>query len=374
MNNIIEYIKWRGEIPFPQVACNEVDAYILAKIGVPELDGILSLDGPGAPLDEVYAAYFGRKDIDPDYFGRLNQPILAETLRMLPNTGRFGKLLLSDYLEKINNAMVEQISALTISIPEGPVVVSFRGTDDTIVGWQENFMMAVQNTVPAQQDALEYLIRIADRYRGPIIVVGHSKGGNLAVYASVMAPEEIQSRISGVYNFDGPGFRREFWKQPGLERVQDRIYNYVSQHTMVGTLMTESENLIICRSRKSGPLAHEAMFWEVMGPCFIREEKLSEWSRKFDRLMDRQMEQLTDEELSRFVNDFFGILTSTGATTITELTRQTPEQFYTILKEINNTESVKSFGKELIELLIHDKRRLTDVLKQFRINRRPEPQ
>ncbi len=366
MNNITTYLQWRGEISFQQVPYNEVDAYILSKIGVPDFSGILSSDGAGIPLEDVFARYFSRKDINPDYLGRLNLPILAQTLRQLPKTDRFGSLILSDYIQKNNADVNEQISALTISLPGGPTVITFRGTDDTIVGWKENFLMAVQSTVPAQADAVEYLTRTAQKHPGPLAIMGHSKGGNLAVYAAVMAPEDIQSRITKVYNFDGPGFRQEFWAQPGMARMKDRIQYYVSQHTMVGTMLTQPEEIIICRSNRSGPLAHEVLFWEVMGSSFVREKKLSSLSAEFGRLLNRQRENMTDAEISRFIEDFFGVLTSTGAATLTDLTNLSLKQLRRLLKEINGTESIKEFGKELAELLFHDARHSVDVLKHLR--------
>lgn len=372
MNNIEEYLKWRGEITFRQVPYNEVDAYILSKIGVPDFSGIIPSDGKGMLLKDAYDRYFGRKDINPDYFGRLNQPILSKTLRQLPQTGRFGKLILSDYIQKYNKTETEQISALTVSLPGGPCVITFRGTDDTIVGWKENFLMAVCDAVPAQKDAVEYLKIIAERHSGPLVIMGHSKGGNLAVYSAVMAPESIQKRISRVYNFDGPGFQKEFFTQPGMEIMQDRILNYVSQHTIVGTLLTQSDNLTICRSKRAGPFAHEAMFWEVMGPSFIREKKVSALSAKIDRLLNKQMEQMTAEERARFIEDFFGILTSSGANTLTELTRLPPDQMRRLIKKINTTESVKGFGKELMRLIFQDKGKLTSTLKRILSNRRED--
>ena len=370
MNNITEYLKWRGEIPFQQVPYNEVDAYILAKIGVPDFSGIIPSQGAGIPLKEAFERYFSRKDIDPDYLGRLNQPILSETLRQLPQTKRFSELILSDYMQEYDMAMSEQISALTISIPEGPTVITFRGTDDSIVGWKENFLMAVQDVVPAQEDALKYLERISKQYNGSLAVIGHSKGGNLAVYAAATAPEEVQSRIARVYNFDGPGFQQKFWAQPGSQRMQSKILNYVSQHTLVGTLLTQSDNMIICRSNRSGPLAHEVIFWEVLGSSFIREENLSALSAKLDRLLNKQIEQMTTEELSSFIEDFFGVLTSTGASTLTELTQQSPEQLRLLLKEVNNTESIKELGKNLISLFLNDRRQLSDLLKERRAKRK----
>lgn len=227
MNNIPEYLKWRGDIPLSQVPGNEVDAYILAKLVEPDYTGIVPEDGTGLTVAEALDRYFSRKDIKPDYFGQLYLPILGRTLRQIAASERFKDLIISDYRRGYDEQHAEQFSALTVALPTGETAVLFRGTDDTIAGWKENFMMAVENPVPAQDDAYLYLMQAADKHPGPLVVIGHSKGGNCAVYAAAMVPEYVQDRISIVYNFDGPGFFEPFWERPETIRVQDRILTYM---------------------------------------------------------------------------------------------------------------------------------------------------
>lgn len=349
MSTVADYLQWRGDIPFDRMPVNEVDAYLLAKIGAPDLSGIVPAEGEGIPLREAYARYFARTDIDPDYFGKLIPAEQVRNLRRLMETDRFKDLILSDYLEKISEKRTEQISALTLTIPGGPTVVTFRGTDDTIVGWKENFLLAVQGTVAAQRDALRYLTRVAETHPGELMVMGHSKGGNLSVYASVSAPKEIRDRISRVINFDGPGFREEFWHTPEAVEMTPRIENYMSQYAMVGALMTQSGPAEICRSTRSGPLAHEVMFWEVKGPSFVREPKREPSSEEFGHLINTRMDQMTDEEIERVVEDIFGVLMSGGATTLTQLVRQNVDQTARMVREIAGSDSVRELCRGLAE-------------------------
>lgn len=351
MNTIADYLQWRGDIPFDRMPVNEIDAYVLAKIGAPDLSGIVPEEGEGIPLKEAYGRYFSRTDIDPEYFGKLIPAEQVKNLRRLMETDRFKDIILSDYLEKISQRRTEQISALTLTLPGGQTVVTFRGTDDTIVGWKENFLLAVQGTVAAQRDALRYLIRVAETHPGGLMVIGHSKGGNLAVFSSVSAPKEIRDRIIRVINFDGPGFHKDFWTTPEAVEMTPRIENYMSQYAIVGALMTQSGPAEICRSTRSGPLAHEVMFWEVMGPSFVREPGREASSLEFGRIINTQMEQMPDEEIARVVEDIFGILTSGGATTLTQLVRQSIEQKTRMLKELAGADSVRGLGRELAEMI-----------------------
>ncbi len=365
MSTILDYLNWRGDVLFTQTPANEVDAYVLAKIGVPDLEGLVPEDPKKAVLQEVYRNYFARTDIDPDYFGRLNLPVLTKLLRRLPETPRFRDLLLSSYLQKRSVSRTEQISALTLTLPRRETWITFRGTDDTIIGWKENFLMAVEEEVPAQRDALDYLIRAAERCSGPLTVCGHSKGGNLAVYAAAMAPEAVQRRITAVYNFDGPGFRKEFWQSPGTLRVKDRTHHLVSQHTIVGTLLAQADEQEICKSKKKGPVAHEALNWDVMGPVFVREKRFSRVSSELDVLLNRQIEQLSREELRAFIEEFFGVLTCTGVTTLTELTEQPLDQLLLQLKKMNGSPAVREFGRSIRQLILDSSQeRLTQLLKK----------
>lgn len=355
MARLSDYLDWRGDLPFDRDPCNEADAYLLAKIGVPDLRGIVPEEGPGVPLKEAYAAWYGRTDIDPDYLGRLNQKVLSMTLRRLPETERFGSLLLSDYLEIRNEAEDEQISALTITLPGGLTAVTYRGTDDTIVGWKENFLMGVRDTVRAQEDALEYLKRVAERHPGPLALMGHSKGGNLAVFAAALAPGEIRDRIRWVYNFDGPGFREEFLRLKEVGLIRDRVRSFLPQSSMVGILLRQVNEPVILRCDRSGPTAHEGLYWEVLGTSFVREEKLNPMSVGFGRLIEGQMRQRNEEELSRFVEDFFAALTSTGAVTLTDLSNQSAEQFHRLLRAVTDTPSIRGFGKDILRLVLRDR-------------------
>ncbi len=368
MNTISEYLKWRGDITFEQVPFNEVDAYIFAKIGSPDLTGIVSPDKNGILLKNAYNQYYGRKDINPDYMGRFNSPVLSKNLRRLIRTERFGNLVLSDFISIVDSSLLEQISALTVTLPDETVLVTFRGTDDTIVGWKESVLMAFSNTITAQQDALEYLNRVADTHPGPLVIIGHSKGGNLSVYSSVNAPKQVRDRIVKIYNFDGPGFYEEFWNQPAAVEIKDRILNYMSQYAMVGTLLYNSGITIICSSYRPGVYAHEAMFWEVMGPQFIHEKSSGAFSRTYGQIMNTKVANMTYEEKVQLINDLFGILTSTGAETITDLSHLSAEQRYRILKKMNSTESIRRFGKDLIDLLFPEKSKINAIIKRFRHN------
>ena len=121
-------------------------------------------------------------------------------------TNRFGSIELHDYINSVDTKTQTQFGAITFSLDKNNHYVAFRGTDNTIVGWKEDLNLAVQQEVPAQKRATSYLSDIASKYSGKLIVGGHSKGGNLALYSVFKAEKSIKDRIEKRVGFDGPGF------------------------------------------------------------------------------------------------------------------------------------------------------------------------
>lgn len=142
---------------------------------------------------------------------------IAGSMRRLPRSRRFAKMRLNYYTNLTDKEMQMQFSAVTFLLEDGTVYVAFRGTDETIVGWREDFDMALKSPIPSQTAARLYLRHIAE-YTGdaPLMIGGHSKGGNEAVFAAMETEPQIQDRIRAVYCFDGPGFREDIYRKGRL--------------------------------------------------------------------------------------------------------------------------------------------------------------
>ena len=261
MDNIFDYLDWRGDIPFSVSPFNEVDNYIVAKIGCCDFNGIVSGGTEPVAVGAALDAYFSLRGGDGVSFGALASPALAPLLRRLPETPRFRDLMLRCFVRRALPAMTEQFSALTVSIPDGTHYVSFRGTDDTLYAWKEDCMMALSGAIPAQRDAADYLMRTAAVLDGVLRVGGHSKGGNLAVYAAAQADAAVQDRIGIVYNNDGPGFAAEFLSSPGYLRIREKLLTLLPQYSIVGTLLEQETNCTVVRSSRFGVAAHDGFNW-----------------------------------------------------------------------------------------------------------------
>ena len=360
MADLFDYMDWRGDLDFQHSPANEADAYIISKIGCPDLTGFVPGNEQEALLPEVVEAY--RAHAESNGITReiaTSQRVLDSFFR-LPSVPRFCSLKLSGY-RRINDLdNTEQFSALTVRIPDGVRFITFRGTDDNIFAWKENFRMSITDTIPAQEDALRYLRWAMDAYDGDFIVCGHSKGGNLAVYAASMLPHELQDRIVRVYSFDGPGFQDAFLEQEGYLRLLPKVHSLIPQNSIVGLLLSTGKAPELVTSNCFGAKAHDGFTWEVLGARFIRAEALSQSSAMFQKAMRETLSGMSMEERAAFIEDFFQIMTSTGAFTLTDLTEIKLRHALEIAQSLGQNKEVQRFALSLI----------TNYFSDFRIKRK----
>lgn len=353
MDDIFDYLDWRGDLPFSVSPFNEVDNYIVAKIGCCNFDGIVPEDAQTVPIGAALDAYFDAVGGDAR-FGVLCSAKLTPLLRRLPATPRFRDLTLSGFVRRALPERTEQFSALTVSLPDGTHYVSYRGTDDTLYAWKEDCMMALLRAVPAQRDAADYLAWAASAYDGPLRVGGHSKGGNLAVYAAANAPAAVQARIGVIYNNDGPGFDAAFLASPGYRAVRERILTLLPQFSIVGTLLEQDTNCTIVRSARFGIAAHDGFNWGVRGTAFLRCDDLSRSSRAFDATMERVLGQMDMDERREFIETLFRILTATGAVTLTDINERRLRKALSIARGMAKEKTVSRFVAEVIEQMVKE--------------------
>jgi hypothetical protein len=197
--------------------------------------------------------------------------------------------------------------------------------------------MSILPSVPAQEDAVAYLHAVSGS--GPEVlrrVGGHSKGGNLAVYAAVYSPPEIQDRIIEVYNNDGPGFGKSILKQENYQRIRSKIRTIIPQSSIVGMLLEHEEEYEVVKSRRIGPLQHDAFNWEVSGSGFVHLASITAGCRYFDRTIKAWTDGLNEIQRRQFIEALFTVLNSTGAKTLTELTKSKMKKANIMIKTFNH--------------------------------------
>ena len=319
MASILDYLDWRGDITFAERPFNEVDNLLLAELSYLDFGGIVPADFAAAvPLSDAVAAFTKRTPhadmgvLVPDKIPGLAQKMAA--------SARFRDVLLSGYVCKLDEQTETQFAALCFRLPDGSVYVAFRGTDDTIVGWKEDFNLAFLPVVPAQRMAVQYLQAAAAAFsERPLRVGGHSKGGNLAVYSAVFCSEAVQNQLMQVYNNDGPGFRTSLLPLPEHKRVAGRIVTIIPESSVVGILLEHEERCEVVRSTQIGLMQHDGFSWQVRGERFEHLPDRTEGGKLVDETLRAFIVSLSDEHRVAFIDALFDILTCTDANTLTDL-------------------------------------------------------
>lgn len=333
MANLLDYISWRGDVPFSGAPFNEVDGLILSRLSYLFLDGIAPKAFSGAvPLPAAQAQYgagTGRRILLPE------DPAL---LREMAACRRFRGLRICGCRSRFEKKSETQFAALACLLEDGGAFLSFRGTDATLVGWKEDFNMAFMTAVPAQQDAAAYLAEAAGALSGRLSLGGHSKGGNLAIYAAANAAPGVQGRIDAIYNNDGPGFERQVLQSSGYLAVQEKIRSFVPQSSVVGMLLEHDGDYAIIHSTQAGLQQHNPYSWEVLGPRFLRVDSATESSQFVNRTLKAWLSSLSPQDRARFVDGLFEILSATDAKTLPELSDKWFKNAYVMLKTFKNVD------------------------------------
>lgn len=319
MANIIDYVQWRGDIPLAQVPFGAVDALVLSYLSYMPFEGLVSepFGTEGALLSDVAVHMLeqgltGACAID-------NGKSDCRLLEALRDSERFGTMRLTGYVSRFDRESQEQFSAITFLPPQEMAFVVFRGTDSSVVGWKEDFNMSFSTEVPAQGAALDYVMRASAALPGPVILCGHSKGGNLAAYAGVFAPENVQERIRCVYNFDGPGFNEALLETPQFRKMDMRIHTFVPQSSMIGVLMWHAEPFIVVKSDSVGVFQHNPYSWQVMGGRFITLPERTRESRLAEETIKSWLENLPPEERKRFIDGVYSVLSVSDGRNVADL-------------------------------------------------------
>ncbi len=320
---LYDYLFWRGDITFDEMPPNEVDALIFAMLGYIDFENAVPPDFQGEKTPVLLTAtkkYLRAQDSKTAKSIGLIIPKEVNTLLVkAAKTARFGLTKPFCYINRVSDEEESQFCAVSYLFPNGDVFVCYRGTDDTLVGWKESLKMSFMHPIPAQIEAERYLETVADITNGKIYLGGHSKGGNLAIYASVKTRDDIKERIVGVYNYDGPGFNAEFVASEEYQEMGEKIMTIVPQSSVIGMLLEHTEPRVVVKSTLTGPYQHNGLSWCVTGGKLVHLEDTDEESQNIDRSLKEWLYSQTPEERALFLDSFFEALGSTNAKTLTDL-------------------------------------------------------
>ena len=321
MPDVYDYLKWRGDLSFDRDGFTEVDNLIFSIMAYSTFDGIIP--------DETVRSGVSIRQVASEMralnrFEQKNRflPPYPDLLDQAARTARFRNVTASCYVNILDTENAKQFSAVVFSFRKNAHYIAFRGTDDNLAGWKEDFLMGFKDIVPAQSQSVEYINKVVPKLRGRIILGGHSKGGNLAVYSAVHTSDAIRRRIDAVYNNDGPGFHTSLSDKKGYKSIQQRLRTFIPKSSVVGMLLEHGSDYTIVSSSEKGILSHNPMTWGVLGSTFIYEKELSKFSRQTNEALRSWLNILTIEQREQFVEALFDIIEASGAQTLTDLSTE----------------------------------------------------
>lgn len=408
MANILDYLNWRGDLSFAQSPFNEVDGLILSYLSYLDMDDLfrddakagagrhlsgddakegtaeqktgsfeLKTDSSGedgkekgeapdsvdrriesrgrmVPLKTAVDHYF--QSHTDEEIARLLPPFnhVPSAARLAADSVRFGSIMVSDYLNLIDCEATEQMCAMTFWLDECTAFVSFRGTDMTIAGWKEDFGLSYLPVIPSQRHALQYFNSVFQKAGKDLKLYagGHSKGGNLAVYAASFAAKAVRDRIVQVYACDAPGFKASVIQRAEYRAMLPKITSILPESSIIGGLLETGDDTLVIKSSETGIMQHDAISWQVLGTSFVQSQR-SDLGRFFDESMQGWISGLKDNELRAFTDALFSFISAGGARTLIELKADPLRNMGEMLKtsRLMDPEQKQKFNSIVIRLL-----------------------
>lgn len=357
MGTVLDYLKEYGDYTLEEKPFGEVDSLILSQFSylkfdemLPEVQGewteeptghgVWAMGNTAISLEEM----FRHEKYDSLYGDERYRRDNTALFLCMYGSKRFHDTKIVNYVNQIDLDTEMQFSAVTILLPGGMVYVAFRGTDETIVGWKEDLNLAFSEPVPGQRMSVEYLNRTAETFAGDFYVGGHSKGGNLAVYASMNCREDVRNRILTIYDHDGPGFRPEVKEQGAYEEIEDRIRKSVPRSSLVGMLLYSEGEYEVVESKTIGLAQHNPYTWLIKEDSFQIVNEIHTGRKFMDEALNQWILSLSQEAMHTFVDTFYQVILASETDNLIDFTANWMKSLHRIrmaLKEIEpETEKV----------------------------------
>lgn len=325
---------------------NELDMLMLTEITYLPFDQIVS----DQMSPDCTCRLFEAAEKVPQDLSMLVTKNRLKLLEKVASSTRFKNIKLMGYVNDIDPDVQKQFAAMIFKIKPDSYVLTFRGTDDSIIGWKEDFHMTYMDQVPAQKTAVNYLRKAMDALSGQFILTGHSKGGNLASYAASQIEPEYQERIQSIYSYDAPGLNHSVITSQGYQTISDKIKRYIPQGSIVGMMLETPKQAQIVKSTALGGLAqHDTFTWQISGQTFVLLDNLNPESLQVDKTLKNWVDSVSDDELKDFFDLFFGLILDAGISSINDLTKL--ENFNKILAVFENANALTDQEREMLSRL-----------------------
>ena len=346
MGIIFDYLDQVAYDSIYETPFNELDMLMLTEITYLPFDQIVS----DQISPDCTCRLFEAAEKMPQDLSMLVTKNRLKLLEKIASSTRFKNIKLMGYVNDIDPDVQKQFAAMIFKIKPETYVLTFRGTDDSIIGWKEDFHMTYMDQVPAQKTAVNYLRKAMDALPGQFILTGHSKGGNLASYAASQIEPEYQERIQIIYSYDAPGLNHSVITSQGYQTISDKIKRYIPQGSIVGMMLETPKQAQIVKSTAIGGLAqHDTFSWQIADQTFVLLDNLNPDSLQVDKTLKNWVDSVSDEELKDFFDLFFGLILDAGISSINDLTKL--ENFNKILAVFENANALTDEERDMLTRL-----------------------
>ncbi len=321
--NFRDYISWRGDLSFDKVPFNQVDAALFSQLPLLQLDELLIKNGKNIEMTMKEAVSKLDDHIKEKNY-KLGIVIPDDIIKIFMEMGaseRYQNLKIGNYVNQVSNDQETQFSALTIDIDSDTRIVSFSGTDDTVIGWKENFNMLFIDTTPGQHLSCAYLELVSKEVKH-LYVVGHSKGANLALYSTLHSLPKVQRKIVKTIGFDGPGLTEDIELIANFEKNIKKIIFFVPETSIIGCIFDHYEETKVVKSTAKGLYQHDLFTWEVLGNDFVYVPERSKESLHIEKKVKEMISKMDEHTKHVFVNTGYKILTDDKSETLTDLNKE----------------------------------------------------
>lgn len=314
---LMDYIEWRNDVSFRAAPFNEIDNVLLSYLAYADFGELLHEPKRHVSIETCLKRFCEKHDLanvrDSKHFIERAPLLLEEMVR----GARFRGTKVVHFREVFDKEKVQQFAALVFLLPDGTRYVSFRGTDLSITGWKEDFLMSFTAETEGAKEAVSYINDVAASVDGDFILGGHSKGGNFAMYAAAFCEDAVKGRIRKVYNNDGPGFREEIVRSAAYRELLPKITNIVPQTSIIGRLLSNEAAHTVVKSTAAGIFQHDVTTWEVTKDKFVRAEP-DAFSDFVEKSLGTWLETMDDEARKSLVETVFSMIEMTEAETFAE--------------------------------------------------------
>ena len=314
---LFDYLKWRNDVSLRAAPFNEIDNVILSYLAYADFGELLQEEKRRVSIETCLKRFCKKHDLANVRESKLfieRAPLLLEDM---VRGARFRGTKVVHFREVFDKEKVQQFAALVFLLPDGTRYVSFRGTDLSITGWKEDFLMSFTAETEGAKEAVSYLNEVAACVEGDLILGGHSKGGNFAMYAAAFCDDAVKERILKVYNNDGPGFREEIVRSAAYRELLPKITNIVPQTSIIGRLLSNEAAHTVVKSTAAGIFQHDVTTWEVTKDKFVRTEP-DAFSDFVEKSLGTWLETMDDEARKSLVETVFSMIEMTEAETFAE--------------------------------------------------------